>query len=264
MADGPGFVRPSPVASYEHEQPSQPHPSPLPEVIAWEDPRLSAWGRIARTLGSSFRPSRSAQALAYGPLKPGISFAVTFALPFMLLWAIIPFTHTLQFEPGFGIEPRSAGDGRGVELDLAQAMAIGLGVSLISLATWAAALASLLRAFCPTAELSQKAYVGGLRTALYRAWIVPCGLSLFWLSFWALPTEPGPVTVELLILAFQLLPRLIVLSQAYAVAEQFGIRGGPRLLVVLVPLLVEWAAGLPLSELMTRLSPPAPAIAPHG
>jgi hypothetical protein len=210
--------------------------------MPWENAALSWPRRFVSTLGASFLPTETAQAIAEGSLAPAIGFALLSALPWAPLWAVVPFTHTLQFKASLALEVL-AKPGLSVASDLARALAIGLALSLVSLVTWSVPFASLLKAFAreqDQALATRAAY----RTALYRVWLVPFGMSLFWLSVWALPMGAPALAGDLAFLFFQMLPRMLIVLHCHAMARYFGASSGTALLVAGVPLAVEWAAGL--------------------
>lgn len=236
----------------------EPHLTPPPEVplLAWENHDLPWLARAAKTLWTTFTPNAGADAVAQGRIRDALGFAVFFALPWMPLWAIVPFTHTLIFKPVLEIALTQDPPALPPAMDVTRAMGIGLVLSIISLLSWATPFASLMRAFCPSPALAGAAASAAWRTALYRAWIVPFGLTAFWFCVWCLPADPRPIVVELIVLLCQLLPRLLILLHCAALARHFGIKGWSVSIVALVPWAVEWALGLALSEGVSALLPP--------
>jgi hypothetical protein len=175
-------------------------------------------------------------------------------------WTIIPFTHLIQFKSGFAYEVVQK-PGLTLEADLARAMAIGLGISLLSFLSWAVPFASLLQAFARESH-DPAAGRAAWRMALYRSWIVPFGLSLFWLSMWGLPEQTAPMVGELSWLLFQIMPRLLVVLHCHALARFMGASTGGALAVSMVPVAVEGAAALLLGTAVKGLLPPMPEAPP--
>jgi hypothetical protein len=136
-------------------------------------------------------------------------------------------------------------------------------VSLISLFSWALPFASLLKAFAGPlhAALAPRA---AWRTTLYRVWVIPVGLTLFFLTDWGLPTNPPPIVFELMFLFFLFLPRILIVVHCHAMARYCGATGGSALLVALVPQGVEWASGLWVWHVARSLLPPMEAAAALG
>lgn len=209
----------------------------------WERPELSWFGRLSASLGSCFEPIASARATAEGRVGPSVLFAVLTALPFTLVGAIIPFTHTLLFKPSFALErlPHANEPGLSVEADLARAVLIGLVLALVSLLSWSVPFASLLRAFSRDPQDPQTTRAA-LRLVFYRLWIVPFGMALFWLSVWGMPATLQNALGEVTLLCFQLLPRTLILMHCHAMARFWGASTGAAMLVAIVPLGVEMAA----------------------
>lgn len=224
--------------------------------MPWENAAFSWPRRFVSTLGAAFLPTETARAVADGSLGPALGFALLSALPWAPVWAVVPFTHTLQFKPNLALEVL-AKPGLSVASDVARALAIGLVLSLVSLVTWSVPFASLLKAFAreqDQALATRAAY----RTALYRVWLVPFGMSLFWLSVWALPTGAPALMGDLTFLLFQMLPRMLIVLHCHAMARYFGASSGTALLVAGVPLAVEWAAGLMVWHVTREFLPAQP------
>lgn len=229
-----------PYREPEHHEREPSAPSYIEGPIPWENAALSWPRRFLSTLGASFLPTETARSVADGPLGPAVGFALLSALPWSLLWAIVPFTHTLNFH-NLTIDVLSK-PGLSVGSDVAQAGAIGLAYSLAVMASWSVPFASLLKAFAREQDQAL-APTAAYRTALYRVWLVPFGASLFWLSVWALPPTPPGLLADLAWLFFQMLPRILILLHCHAMARYFGASTGTALLVAVVPLGVEVAVG---------------------
>ncbi|MFT3926071.1 MAG: hypothetical protein QM778_26240 [Myxococcales bacterium] len=232
-----------PYREPEHHEREPSAPAYEEGPIAWENAALSWPRRFLSTLNASFLPTATARAVAENPrVAPALGFALLSALPWAPLWAIVPFTHTLQFKPNFALE-QVPKQGLSLAADLARAGAIGLALTLVSLLTWSVPFASLLRAFAkePMQPLAPSA---AYRTALYRLWLVPFGMSMFWLSVWAMPMNAPAVLGDLTLVGFQILPRLLIVLHCHAQARYFGASSAGAMVVASVPLAVEWAAGL--------------------
>jgi hypothetical protein len=227
---------------------------PESSVMPWERSELSFPRRVLGTMASAFAPVESVGSiLSERAVAPALGFALLFAFPFMAAWAVIPFTHTLEFKPG-AVVLVNAGSEQ-VALDILRAAAIGLGMGLVSVASWALPFGSLLRAFCPRPDLAASAPRFAARLALYRAFLVPLALSLLYGGSWLLPATPA-VLFETAALLLTLMPRLILLMHTVALARALGLSSGARLAVVLVPVGVEAALGLLVGEGVARLLPP--------
>ncbi len=230
--------------------------------IAWEDASLSLVRRALATLAATFQPVRTLRSVAHGPLSPALVFAAWSGLPFMLLWAIVPFTHTLLFGPELQIRLAKGALASQVEPDVLRAAGIGFVLSLVGFFSWALPFASLTRAFCASPPHALEARRAAWRTALYRAWIIPCGFTLWSLVCWAVPSDPSPLLIQPALVVCQLLPRLLVLIHCQAMARYVGASTLGALGVAVVPLAVEWAVGLFLLEAAHGFLPPEARVPP--
>ncbi|MET0284313.1 MAG: hypothetical protein ABW352_07575 [Polyangiales bacterium] len=226
--------------------------------LGWEDEALPWHTRLARTLSATFAPLDTLHAVANGTIAPALRFMLLSTLPWMLLWAIIPFTHTLSFGPSFRVAviPGASG-GMPIELDVVRAMAIGVALSGLTQLSWALPFVSLLAGFADGSR-TEDPKRAGWRTALYRMWVVPFGMTLFFVATSALPAEPNDFVVELALLGFQMLPRMLVLVHCHVMARYFGADGYGAMAVSVVPLVVQWAVGLWLQDLAVSLLPAMP------
>src|ERR1700712_1452399 len=136
-----------PYIEPEEYRPEPPLRVQITGPLPWEDPALSWPRRFFSTLITTFAPLRTIHAVADGTILPAIAFALLSAGPFMVLWAILPFTHTLMFKPEFGLEVMAKSDDLTIGIDVLRALGIGMVVSIISLSSWALPFASLVRAF---------------------------------------------------------------------------------------------------------------------
>jgi hypothetical protein len=222
--------------------------------MPWEDVTRSIVGRFGATLGVTFEPGASVARAALGSISPAVVFALLSGLPWAMLWGVVPFTHTLLFGPSFQITV-VANVSTPVWLDVGRAVGLGVALSLLSFLSWAVPFASLSAAFLAEQGRAQEARRAAWRSALYRGWVIPCGLALWSLVLWASPAEPSALVIELAIIVCQLAPRLLVLVHCHTLARYLGASYGGALVVSLVPLLVDWAAGMWLSELAKTFLP---------
>jgi hypothetical protein len=240
-------------------------PEPLPDTpvqapgpIAWEMPERSFFGRLLGTVRSTFSPLTTIRAVSVGEIGPALRFSLVWMLPWMPLWAILPFTHSLMFKYNFAVEVITKPGDLPIAWDVARAMAIGLGLSAIGLATWAIPFASLLRAYGKSPEPGVDPRTAAYRMVLYRAWVVPCGLTLLALSGWSMSAEPNPGLIELSLLGLRLLPRILLLMHCFAMARYFGVEGLASIAVAMVPLVVEMAVGQFINLGAAALAPVTP------
>lgn len=239
------------------ERPERPLQTHVTGPLAWEDDSLPWYRRLSATLGSTFRPIDSLYGTANGEVGPALRFALLTALPFMLLWAITPFTHTLMFGPNFDLTVVPRRSELSVELDVLRAMGIGLLLSIISLLSWTLPFASLARAFADESrrDIAQKA---AWRTALYRTWIVSFGTTALYAVTWGMSKEPSPFLLELTLLTFEMVPRVVILIHCHALARYLGASSLGAFAVSLIPLGVQWAVSMPVWEAAKLLLPPTP------
>lgn len=224
--------------------------------IAWEDPSLPFVRRVLSTLAATFQPVRSLRSVAHGPLAPAMVFAFWSSLPWMLLWAILPFTHTLLFGPQFAVTLAKGAVTSQIQGDVLRASGIGFLLSTAGFLSWAVPFASLTRAFCASSPHALEARRAAWRTALYRAWIIPFGFTLWSLVLWAVPDKPPMMAMELALLLCQLAPRLLVLIHCQAMARYVGASTLGALGVAVVPVALEWAVGLLLWQVARGFLPP--------
>jgi hypothetical protein len=226
--------------------------------MPWENPELSLFRRLTGTISSTFLPLGTIRAVSSGTITPALYFMLVWMVPWMPLWAIMPFTHSLLFKYSFAIEVVGNKSTTLIGLDVAKAMGIGLVLSAISMLSWAAPFASLLRAFAKTTEPGIEPGNAAWRMVLYRAWVVPCGLTLFSLLAWSLPKDPNALLVDLALVGLYLMPRVLILMHCFAMARYFGAAGLASIGVALLPLAVEMAVGLVVGRGAELLLPKAP------
>lgn len=226
--------------------------------IAWEAPETSLLRRLFGTVASTFLPLTTTRAVSLGEIAPALRFTLLWTLPWMPLWAIMPFTHSLLFKYSFAVEVIRKPGTLAVEWDVLRAMAIGIVLSGVAMLSWALPFASLLRAYGKPPEPGVSSTRAAWRMVLYRSWVVPCGLSLLALIAWSMPSEPNPWLIEVSLLGLHLLPRILVLMHCFAMARYFGVEGLATMVVSMVPLAVEVAVGLVVGHGAEMLLPKLP------
>lgn len=140
----------------------------------------TALGRFFRTFGTAFYPWRSAPAFARPGVRPAVIFFVLSSLPLILLAGIIPLTRTLWFAD-FKIFVEGNPAPHVIALDVARAIAVQLGLSLVELLSLLLPFASLVAAYAPERKDA------ATRLVLYRFWLGPFAALLGQLAAWSLP-----------------------------------------------------------------------------
>ena len=246
-----------PYIEPEEYRPEPPLRAQITGPLPWEDPAVRWPRKLFATLGATFAPLSTIHAVANGTLGPALTFAAVSAVPFMCVWAILPFTYTLWFKPEFGIAVLSHAEPPAMVLDFLRALAIGLVISVITLFSWTLPFASLVKAFSNgSREADPK--LAAWRTSLYRTWVVSFGMSVFSLVTWGMPKDPDPLVIEMAMLGLQILPRILLLIHCHTMARYFGAGGFGALVVSGVPLAVQWAVGLSVQQAAEALLPPMP------
>jgi hypothetical protein len=237
------FVTPAGVPYDIEPLPGAPAQAPGP--MPWENPELPLLRRFTGTVSSTFLPLGTIRAVSSGAIGPALGFMLVWMVPWMPLWAIMPFTHSLLFKYSFAVEVVGSDKSTAaIGVDVARAMGIGLLLSAVSMLSWAMPFASLLRAFAKTSEPGLEPGTAAWRMVLYRSWIVPCGLTLFSLLAWSLPKDPNALLVDLALVGLYLMPRVLILMHCFTMARYFGAAGLASMAVALLPLAVEMAVGL--------------------
>jgi hypothetical protein len=227
-----------------------------PGPIAWELPDRALPMRLLGTLRATFSPLTTIRAVASGELAPAVRFALIWMVPWMLAWAILPFTHTLNFTY-FRIEVIHKPGDLPIAWDVLRAMAVGFVHTALVLIAWALPFASLLRAFGKPDDSLGDLKTVAYRVMLYRSWVLPCGLTLFALCGWALPPEPNPVVFELSFVGLRLLPPILLLMHCFVTARYCGVEGLASIAVAMVPLLVVMAVGQFIDMGANAFAPPS-------
>jgi len=156
-----------------------------------------------------------------------------------LAQGVIPYTHTVQFGPGFQLQPTPST--MPFWRDALNAAGIGLLVCSAAYLAFAACYVSLCRAY---GEDAVEAGAMARRIAIRRAWLYPMlgylGLPAMLLGF-GLP-ESAHGALPYLMLGAMVVPLFLLLSSTKRTAERVGVSAGWAWLVVLVPLLLAFAA----------------------
>jgi hypothetical protein len=257
FCEGSCYTACVPYNEPESYRPETPLRAQITGPLAWEDSTLPWYRRLGSTFAATFRPLRTIHAVAAGNLGPALSFSLLSSVPFMLAWAVLPFTHTLLFKPEFGLEVIVSKSGLPMSLDLLRAVGIGFVLSTISLLSWALPFASLVQAFA-NGTRPEEPKLAAWRSALYRHWVIPLGMSLFSLAAWGMPKDPNPLVIEMTVLCLQILPRILIVVHCHTMARYFGASGFGALTVSCVPLIVQWAVGLSVQQGAELLLPPMP------
>ena len=178
---------------------------PLP----WEEPGRNVVSRFFGTLASAFAPTLSAPAMARDEIAPALRFAALTLLPLGALSGLIPYTHYLMFGPSFEVSVTGIHSGPEIYRDVANALGIGLLLTLFAFMATAFPYISLSRSF---AEPAAGRYA--LRAMLYRGWLLalaPLGL-LMHLAFWGMPEGTTEAAYGMVGVFAWALPFLLVFS----------------------------------------------------
>lgn len=201
--------------------------------IPWEDPRRNVVSRFFATILSAFSPESSGASLARESSRTGLLFALLSFVPLALASGIIPYTRTLLFAPGLGIEVLHGATREQIQVDVAVAAAMGLGVSLALVLAIALPYVSLSRAYADRGMPSAP-----VRIVMYRAWLLPLFLTFWHGLFWIAPAPTSAISA----LALQLpavLAVLLLLASLRSTARM-GSGAGPlaTTAIVIVPLVL--------------------------
>jgi hypothetical protein len=167
------------------------NPTEAAPPLPFETKEGNALTRYVRTLGSAFSPSRTAPAMAYPGIRPALTFFWLSSLPLVLLAGIIPHTRTLQFGNMqvtlIGERLPAQAD---IALDVARAMGAQLVLSGVELACLLLPFVSLVAAYAP--ERREAA----ARVVLYRFWLAPAALLIYYLANWLTPMSPDDLPLR--------------------------------------------------------------------
>jgi hypothetical protein len=146
--------------------------------IPWEVPGPPFFSRLGHTLLTLFRPWARAEAFAVGGVNPAASFWLCTALPAAALAYVIPFTHTMLFEPIFAVKIQGNPSTSDIALDVLQAMGAGI---------IAAAIPSALHALALSLSSALRDTRIWLRFVLYWSWVYPVAAGALSLISWGTP-----------------------------------------------------------------------------
>ncbi len=136
----------------------------------------SWFGRFGRTLRDGLRPRASAATFGQGreSIAPALGFAFLTFTPLAALQGIIPYTHTMVFKPGLGMEQTEVAAHIDTTTDILRAAGLGLLINTLSLLALTLAFSSLAGAFGAEPKEGQvRSKAAGARACLYRAWLFP-------------------------------------------------------------------------------------------
>jgi hypothetical protein len=245
----------------EEKPAAEPAPRPVP-CMPWENPTLGFVGRYWGTLGNALAPAGGVPQLCAGRLSPALSFALLSAVPLMLAWGVVPFTKTLLFGGGFHVTRTPDATKFPLWIDVTRAMGVSLGMSLLAQLAWTLPFISLLRAFADPRIPPQLSRLTAERFSLYRAWLVPGGLTLLYLLAWTMPNPEQPgFLAALASFACLVAPVWMMFIGAQATARAFGASTLGSLAVALVPVLLQQVVGQLLNVYALQFAPPLPL--PH-
>jgi hypothetical protein len=162
-------------------------PAAAAPPIAWETTEGNLLVRAAATLASAFRPVFTAPSFARGELARARGFFLLTALPLAMLAGVIPQTKLLLFGSSFAVNVLKNPTAGALTLDVSFAMLAQLVWFALDFLALALPFTSLLRAYA-----SEERRDAALRVLLYRYWLCPAGLLLFFVLLWALPAAPAP------------------------------------------------------------------------
>ena len=232
-------------------------PAAAAPPIAWELRERSLFGRYFATLGSAFRPIRSAPAFARLEVAPALRFFLLTAVPMALLAGVIPYTKTLMFGSSLSITVQGNPSSAEIATDVVRAMLIQLGLFTLDFAALALPFTSLVRAY---ADMEKRP--AALRALLYRGWLLPGASLIFFASLWLLPGGSTPETATPflpLIVTVQLtFNALLILSMRATARLACGISPLMSFAVTAVPLVIWVLVQLFVQTFVTKLLLPPP------
>jgi hypothetical protein len=159
-------------------------PTEAAPAIPWERADGSRLTRYFATLATALRPIRSAPAFARDDVSAALRFMLLSAVPLALLAGVIPHTRTLMFEE-FHVRVLGRPDELAIALDVARAMAVQLALSAVEIGCLTLPFVSLVRAYAPARRHA------AVRVMLYRMWLLPAALAVFYLAIWIMPAPPN-------------------------------------------------------------------------
>ena len=207
--------------------------------LSWEQEGKPALARYFGTLASALSPLRTAPAFAHDDVPSAMRFMLRSALPMAMLAGVIPYTRTLMFEGNFAVRVIGDPSDVGIALDVLRAMLAQVLLTAAQLLALLLPFASLVRAYAPARRHA------ALRVLLYRIWLLPGALLLFYAVVWMLPT-PDPAAMReappltwVLVLGVRLLGSvLLMMAMGGAARMACGLSPLLSAVVVLVPVLL--------------------------
>jgi hypothetical protein len=210
-------------------------PAAAAPPLAWEARVGSGIGRYFGTLGSAFRPVRSAPAFARHEIGPALRFFLVSALPMAALAGVIPYTKTLMFGSSLAVTVQGHPSSAEIATDVVRAMLIQLGLFALDFAALALPFTSLVRAY---ADVTKRP--AALRALLYRIWLLPGATLLFFAALWLLPAGPTPEA------ATPLLPLVITVQLTFNALLLLSMQATARFACGIGPLLSYTVTAVPL------------------
>lgn len=207
--------------------------------LPWEQPDKSALARYFGTLLSALSPLRTAPAFAHDDVPSALRFMLRSALPLALLAGVIPYTRTLMFEGNFAVRIIGQPSGAEIALDVVRAMLAQVALTGAQLLALLLPFASLVRAYAPARRHA------ALRVLLYRIWLLPAALVLYYAVVWMMPTpdaatlQQAPPLTWVLVLGVRLLGSVLLMMAMGGTARMAcGLSPLLATVVVLVPVLL--------------------------
>lgn len=232
------------------------HPEDAAPPIPWETPEGSLPGRFFRTLWTALMPTRSAPAFS-GPLvAPGVRFVLLTFVPLALVGGIIPFTHTLAFG-ALHVEVIGTQTAGSIAVDVVRAMGISFALDLSAILALTLPFVSLGRAYGVKGREQ-----AGLRTMLYRAWLLPMSRIVVSVLAFVLPASQSE-GLQLVLAVLQLVPLLLLLFAMRSSARlASGVGPFASLVVIFVPFALLFASQMLLEPVVRPLMPKPVSAAP--
>lgn len=211
-------------------------PTEAAPPVPWEEEGAGLVDAYLRTLGAAFHPVRTAPAFARDAVGPAWRFLWLTAVPLTLLAGIIPHTRTLEFGDGFGIRLIGHPDGAAIAFDVVRALAVQAAHFVVELAAIALPYTSLVRAYA-----HPKRRDAALRAVLYRAWLMPAAVLVYYIGVWGLPAPQdgvAPPGFNLLVLFRVGLPVFLMVTMGATARLACGLGPFMSIIVVVVPFIL--------------------------
>jgi hypothetical protein len=234
-------------------------PTEAAPAIPWERTDRAGVARYFATIATALRPIRSAPAFARDDVSSALRFMLLSAVPLALLAGVIPHTRTLLFEGEFQVRVLGTPDTAAIAVDVLRAMGVQLALSAVDLACLTLPFVSLVRAYAPARRHA------ALRVMLYRGWLMPAALAIFYVAIWMLsvpspasPDQAPPAGWLVVFVVRAIVPVLLFVAMGSTARLACGLGPFLSIVLVIVPVLLLQLVN-PLAELgMQRLLPPMP------